>query len=441
MKRIILVLMVVFVSVFLPAQEVKLDMSFAYPLVYSGGDGTNFIRIGLTGFELNAEHRSNLKLNVALVLDVSGSMQGDKIMQAVEAAHHAVDLLKDGDVLSLVTYSDSAYVIKEAAALNVKNRNAFHSAIERIYADGSTALFSGVSLGADQLDKYLEDESINRVVLLSDGLANVGPSTPGELGTLGEILKRRGISVTTLGLGDGYNDELMSELASRSDGNHAFIENPVDLVRIFEKEFGAIMSVAAKDFNIIIKLENGIRPVRLLNRNGDIYEDEVIISLNQLYSNQKQYIILEVEVDPERAGTKKDAAKVTVQYLNMANREIMVVDKNAAISFTDTEEAQNNAANAETLADAVLLKATDNNLLALNLRESGDIEGAKELLLNNADFLKFYGEELDDQGLLDYAQKNVLDSENLLEEDWAVQKKQMREDQFILKNQQIYNKE
>ena len=97
-------------------------------------------------------------------------------------------------------------------ATKVSDKKTIFRAIRQIRADGSTALFGGVSKGAKEIRKFLSHKRVNRMVLLSDGLANVGPQSPSELGDLGSSLIEDGISVTTIGLGLGYNEDLMTKL-------------------------------------------------------------------------------------------------------------------------------------------------------------------------------------------------------------------------------------
>src|SRR4029450_1790476 len=102
--------------------------------------------------------------------------------------------------------------------------------------------------GAAAVRKFLDRQRVNRIILLSDGQANVGPSSPGDLGNLGASLIKEGISVTTLGLGLDYNEDLMTQLARRSDGNHYFIENSSDLARRFGYEVDYDIFVCALEW-------------------------------------------------------------------------------------------------------------------------------------------------------------------------------------------------
>ena len=114
----------------------------------------------------------------------------------------------------------------------------------------------------------------------SDGHANVGPSSPGELGDLGASMKKENISVSTLGLGLGYNEDLMVQLAGKSGGNHQFIENASELADIFRREFDDVLSVVAQTIDVTVEIPEGIRPVRVLGNSADINGQSVVTRLS-----------------------------------------------------------------------------------------------------------------------------------------------------------------
>lgn len=150
-------------------------------------------------------------VNIALVLDQSGSMSGAKIEQAKTAAIEALTRLGPADIFSVVTYDTNVRTI--VPAQNAVRINNIIRTIRQIHAGGSTALFGGVSQGAAELRKHIGNDYIHQIVLLSDGLANVGPRMPEDLGRLGAALLREKISVTTVGVGVDYNEDLMARLS------------------------------------------------------------------------------------------------------------------------------------------------------------------------------------------------------------------------------------
>ena len=190
------------------------------------------VKIDLNAIADRQRHRRT-PLNLAVVLDKSGSMTGAKLEKAKQAATQLVDRLAPNDVFSLVIYSDEARVL--VPAQKVEDKDALKEKIASIEAGGSTALYAGVKTGARQLQEYFSGKCINRVILHSDGLANVGPSSTSDLRRLGHELAESGISVTTIGVGDDYNEDLMAGLAEASDANYYYVQDTEKLPEIFAK--------------------------------------------------------------------------------------------------------------------------------------------------------------------------------------------------------------
>ncbi|QDV81852.1 vWA domain-containing protein [Stieleria magnilauensis] len=365
----------------LRAEQLSLDVGVSNPTMLAGEKQINHIRISLTGFDV-PQNKKRPPVNTAIVIDQSGSMGGQKIVQAREAAIAAVRRLRDDDIVSIVLYSDSATVL--VPATKATDRESIIQKIRSVNAGGSTALFAGVSKGAAEVRKFLDSDSVNRVILLSDGQANVGPKSPRELERLGASLVKEGISVSTLGLGLGYNEDLMSRLASAGSGNHMFVEQADDLVAVFQKEFNDLMSVVASDFKIHAKIGEGIRPVRVLNNKADISGQDIYIPLAQLYARQQRYFVIEVEVDAGQAGSKRPLASVTVQYQNMLSQTTDTLTSSIEVRFTDDKEAVARECDHETAAYCAIQLANEKNVQATALRDAGRIKEAKELLLGNS---------------------------------------------------------
>ena len=363
------------------AEQIKLNAALAKPTMMAGEKGLNHLKIKLTGFDLP---KSSIRppVNIAIVLDRSGSMKGDKIQQAKRAALAAVDRLRDDDIVSVVTYDTNVRVL--VPATRASDRDSIRHAIESIQADGNTALFAGVSKGAAEVRKFLDDKHVNRIILLSDGLANVGPSSPSELEQLGQSLLKEKISVSTLGLGSGYNEDLMTSLAAASSGNHVFIENADNLVGVFNNEFDDLLSVVASEFDIKITLANSMRPVRSLGNKADIYGQVVRIPLAQLYARQERYFILEVEVGAGENGQESPLADVRVQYRNMHTHTTDQLGSKIAVRYSNKPEKVEADVDVEAKVLTAVQIAAERNREATALRDAGKVEEAKLLLQRNA---------------------------------------------------------
>lgn len=405
------------------APEVKVTAALARPVLQADEKQTTYLKVALTGFSSTSMERRT-PVNVAIVLDRSGSMSGEKLRKAKEAAIMAIDRLNPDDIVSVIAFDDNVQML--VPATKVSDRAAIHAAIERLQTGGSTALFAGVSKGAAEVRKFLDRQRTNRIVLLSDGIANVGPSSPSELGELGASLIKEGIAVTTVGLGDGFNEDLMTTLASKSDGNHWFAENTADLARVFNAEFGDVLSVVAQEVVIRIRCADGVRPIRVLGREADITGATVTVNMNQLYCDKEKYVLLEVEVPSTEANRTREIATAEVTYANMATHRADRIRQVASARFTSSPRLVTENENATVMVAAVEMVAVEANKRATELRDAGKIEDARQVLIHNTTYLGENAAKFSAPELKKYADDNYKQSLSLSNEEWNVTRKGMR---------------
>ncbi|MCD6526490.1 MAG: VWA domain-containing protein [Desulfuromonas sp.] len=317
-------------------------------------------------------------VNLTLVMDRSGSMSGDKIAKAREAAITALRRLGPKDLFSLVCYDHSVetMVPPQSAA----NAEWIEARIRTITAGGNTALFGAVSQGAAEIRKNIDRGYIHRLILLSDGIANVGPSSPADLARLGAALLKEGISVTTIGIGDGFNEDLMTQLAERSDGNHYFVESSRDLPRIFASELGDVLSVAARKITIEIECPDGVRPLRIIGREGRIRDNRIELHLNQLYGGQEKYALIEVMVEAGESNQVKQIAQALCSYENALTNSREKSSALAQIRFSTRRDEVVKSANRPVQKAIVDNEIAETRDRALDLYNAGRrIEAVAEL--------------------------------------------------------------
>jgi len=413
--------------------QAQLNVGLGQPVLPADKKNLTYLKVGLTGFALKGpEERA--PVNVALVLDKSGSMSGEKIEHAKSAALSALDRLNSNDIVSVVVFDETVSVVVPATKLT--DRESVRAAIMRIQAGSTTALFAGVSKGAEEVRKFEGLERVNRIILLSDGQANVGPSSPSQLGDLGHSLRKEGISVTTLGLGMDYNEDLMAQLARRSDGNHYFVRHAPELETVFKNEFGDVLTVVAQEVSIKIHCADGIRPVRLLGRDGEITGQNVYVQLNQLYSLQEKFAMLEVEVPATEAGRSREVASVTATYANMATKTTDKLSSTVSATFTQqTAEVEKNE-DPKVMVSAVNMVANLWNKEATWLRDQGKVEEARALLKFNFGYLNLNYGKYNSDALKTQADENFGDAHNLDPGNWENWRKKMRENQEGYDSQQ-----
>ncbi len=438
-KQVTALALGVLLSATAQASQVELNLEIGQAVLPAGAAHKTYIKIGLEGVPM-PEHRDRPSINVALVLDKSGSMSGDKMRHAKRSAVLALDHLQDEDIVSVVAYNQGVEVLVPATRLH--NRVSVEDAIRQLETGGNTALFAGVSKGAAELRKFLKRNRINRVILLSDGLANVGPSEPHELGRLGRKLGGQGMSVTTIGLGLGYNEDLMVRLADTSDGNHVFAEDPRELVDVFRREFGELTTVVAQGVVISIQCHDGVRPVRVLGRDADIRGDRVTARLNQLYADQEKYLMLEVEVPEGVEGDERELVEVAVTYDNLFTRNSDRLERQVNVRYSASRQEIEASVNKEVHISASEQIGAEMDEDVLDLKQRGDVVGATKVLRRKADYLEQKAHKYESKRLMQQSQRSREAEEAVAapaaSPAWNKARKSLREEQYQIKKQQSY---
>ncbi len=355
------------------------DARLSQPVMTGSETQRNYLRVAVSGCERQKTDRT--PVNVAIVIDRSGSMQGLRIAQAREAAVAAVKRLDHNDIASVVIFDDKIDVLVPAMA--VVDHAAFIDPIMQVGARGSTAIHAGVVTGAGEVRKHKDNRRLNRIVLLSDGRANVGPSRPDDFAVLGRHLVAEGISVSTIGLGLDYNEDLMLRLARASDGNHAFAGDTADLVPIFNKEFDDVLASCAQTVSIDIELRPGVRAVRALSRDGNIATQSAQFRLNQVYQSTEHYVLVELEIDKQIAG-EQDMGRVRVAYTSPGDGSHRTVEAGITARFGASQAAADASRDHVVLAAVVEQTTRERAAAAIRLRDQGRIEEATALFRQNS---------------------------------------------------------
>jgi Ca-activated chloride channel homolog len=383
----------------------QLKVQPANPLLLENQTQNTIIQIELQG-DNTYKPTARLPVNISLVVDRSGSMNGERIQQARQAAITVLDMLQPQDIFGLVVYSDQAYTLIHPAPVgNSLNRMALKETINSITSQGGTALFAGVSKGLQQVRLHKSHQYINRVILLSDGIANVGPSSPAALAALGHSAGKEGISVTTIGIGLGYNEDLMFQLASASEGNHAFVENSKDLARVFQNELGGLFSIVAQKIQLQIQCPAGVKPVQVLDQDAEIRGQTVHLHYNQMYGQQNKVILLEVQVPKKTKGESLTLANVSMHYTDPSSNAVKKSSQHASVQFTPNKQLVRSSTSTDVVIQTSKAKANIASKQALAKRDDGDYAGAKLIMDNVAQSLNEQAQELEIPELLEEEKK------------------------------------
>lgn len=259
--------------------------------------------------------RRRLPLNLALVIDRSGSMEGGrKLAYVKEAAIHVLGVLDERDQVAIVTYDSDVRLLSPGVAVTAERRAELTRAIRAVRTGGSTALFDGWLRGADAVAQNQKSDGINLVLLLTDGLANSGETRREVLEQHTGALFARGVSTSTFGVGTDFNQFLLEGMAERGGGAYHFIEHPDQIPALFAQELGDLLRVVVRDARLTIATpgSGGVA----LTLFGDLNHstegaDCVRVPLGSLISGQERAFFLEALVPPLAAtGGEKDASLI-----------------------------------------------------------------------------------------------------------------------------------
>ena len=238
------------------------------------GDNCMLMRIGIKGREVRPEHRK--PANLTFVIDVSGSMAPeDRLGLVKQSLRYLVDQLNPDDRVGIVTYGSFGRVLLEPTGLEERFR--INRAIEHLMPGGSTNAEEGLQLGYDMANRQFQRGKINRVILCSDGVANVGRTGPDDILKQIKGYAERGITLTTVGFGMGnYNDVLMEKLGNKGNGFYAYVDDIAEARRVFVDNLTGTLEVIARDVKIQVDFNpQVVRSYRLLGyENRDVADNK-----------------------------------------------------------------------------------------------------------------------------------------------------------------------
>ena len=206
--------------------------------------------------------RDRAPIDIAFVLDRSGSMDGGKIDLVKTAVMEAIDHLNVDDRIAVVVFDHEIEILQPFASLSRVVRTTIGDRLRTLEARGSTNLSGGWLIGCQQLAEHMppaRDARLQRAILLTDGQANMGITDPNELAHHATALRQRGIGTTTMGVGVGFDEVLLTSLAEAGGGNFHYIEHESQLLNVFETEIGGLTELAALRPQIEITLPPGTR--------------------------------------------------------------------------------------------------------------------------------------------------------------------------------------
>ena len=323
------------------------------------------VLIRITPPEPPAENKRP-KLNLGIALDRSGSMEGRKMKEARDAAKFCVDNLRSSDRFSAVIFDDNVDVLFTNQW--VTDREMLHRGIDRIEDRGSTALHEGWVQAGIQVSETLDPSAINRVLLITDGLANVGETNVDRIVSQARELAGRGISTTTIGIGRDFNEDLLLPMAEAGGGNGWHVREPEDMVGIFETELNGLSRQFAHAVRLRIDTADGVRVTDLLND----FEQDGSYKLPNLLAGSPLEIVVRIEV--QSTALAKELFSVRLEYVRQTEKETADECFAPAIGTRETVDALES--NPDVIRSLEMLLNARARREAMERLDRGDREGA-----------------------------------------------------------------
>lgn len=276
-----------------PLLPVLLDARLGATVVSTGGDRV-LVQVSLRGGTAAVRTPSRM----VLIVDVSGSMQdGDKIGAVRHALARFVETLDPADQIAIVTFADEAHVALAPTSV-ASSRDVILSAVGSLSAYGGTNLDAGMSAGLTLAASMRDAGSVTRVLLLSDGIASVGRTDAATLAGYGDTAHAIDVALTTVGMGDQIDFALLEALATRSGGAFHYLDQPSEVERLFATEIRSLVSLAARDVRVRIRLPAGTTLLQSYDERTHFVGDVLETAIGDLGSDDAAVVVHELALEP-----------------------------------------------------------------------------------------------------------------------------------------------
>lgn len=315
------------------------------------------LQVGLaTGYARNMEDLP--PVNLSLVIDKSGSMTGDRIEKAKEAAHELVKRLREGDIISIVAFDNNVEVVFPAAA--IRDHREVHDAINRIFVQGGTDLNAGMITGYEQVVQNHKKESSNKVIMLTDALTNQGITNPDQIVRNSEFYSEDyQVEFTIVGVGVDFNAGLARQLTGSARSTIHFVNDPEDIKKVFIDEVESLLAPVARKVHLVIEYSKEMELKEIYGYAPEFEENRIILELENLNSGMSQVVLCRFGL-PDGSKAEEFKAEARLVYLSASDLSRKTVKGSARADIK---------ARSQGLTDSDVLKNYTIALMASSYRE------------------------------------------------------------------------
>lgn len=345
------------------------------------GPSEMYVTVDLTGAEVPGAKRS--PVNLAVVIDRSGSMSGYKLQQAKQAARHLVTLLHDEDRLAIVHYGSDVKSLPSLPA-TASNRERMRQFIDGIWDDGGTNISAGLSVGRTQLASAMGGEArVHRLILMSDGQPTEGVSDEEGLKNVVKDIRASGITVSSIGVGTDFNEDLMQAFAEYGAGAYGFLEDASKLSTLFQRDLQQATTAVARNVELSFELPPGTSLDEVLGYRAHQAGNTVRVALPDFSAGQAERVVARLHVTGGAPGQSVQVAGLRVAYTDLLVQKNVEEASTLAAVATDVQEEVARRQDKEATVYAARARSAQNLQRAAEAMSQGRKDEAKGYLIQN----------------------------------------------------------
>ena len=356
-------------------------------LARTAAHSSRFIKLTVVAPPVTSK-RPRPAVRIGFVLDRSGSMQGDPIRNARKAILDGIDMLSGRDEFAVVAFDDRVETPIPLSGV-LEGRRSAKTVIPTIEARANTNLCDGYLNGAQEVGGDADGDMIRRVILISDGHANSGVTDSATLARHASELRARGVSTATLGIGDGFDEALMSAIANGGGGPSQYAGKPADIGEAIAECIGEALEVTLRDAHVVIRVPGA--DIELLSA-GDVRSrrGELRVALGDLAESQEREVVLRVRLP---LGSEGEQISLTAELSGRDDAGEVLMEQE--YSWTYAGSAENDAQARNRAVDRVVaqLFAAEARERAIALNRHGDFERAQAVIQKVARRIASYAGE------------------------------------------------
>jgi len=320
-------------------------------------------------------------MNLALVIDRSGSMDTpDKMPYVKQALRIFLQSLRSDDIVAIVTYGSTAEVLRTAQP--VGDGRWIDGAINSIAIDGNTNLHAGMMLGFTEVNKNHDPSRNNRVILLTDGIANEGVTDPGQIAEDALAYNDRGIYLSTIGLGLDFNDGLLIRLAEQGQGGYSFVDSAQELDRIFRTHVAGVKQRVASDLSLTLMPAQGVQLTKLTDYKERPPAEGAHILLPAVGAGDSAVMLAQFQVAPMSAQGMQPLAIVKFSYFDEVRQQPVAVEQTIQIELTTAAVDYNPTQEPSVLRNVTIQAMAEGMIEIDQLFQSGQYEAAWQITVD-----------------------------------------------------------